>query len=234
MPQNGAHVRTPASANQHLPGAPPPLRPAAKPLQSLPASPPYKAKPVLRKEKDRASQWHMMGHHPVRRGAGCFEKFCGSSSIRRERVPFSLHGAPPHRPRGGGSGPAPPAHAVTLGDPRFPQKPQFGSTVPLVHSVQFNFAMIEASGRVSDNLTACYGPERNKWLGPFSDASRAARSRPSDGCSTFTVLCREGNGIRATSQTCGARKGPSGPPAPPPPPAAPVLVQTSRLRGSRG
>ena len=29
----------------------------------------------------------------------------------------------------------------------------------------------------------------------------AARSRPSDGCSTFTVLCQEGNGIRATSQT---------------------------------
>ena len=32
-------------------------------------------------------------------------------------------------------------------------------------------AMFTASGRVFDNLAACYGPERNNWLGPFSDAS---------------------------------------------------------------
>ena len=31
-------------------------------------------------------------------------------------------------------------------------------------------AMFAASGRVSDNLAACYGPERNKYLGPFPDA----------------------------------------------------------------
>ena len=31
--------------------------------------------------------------------------------------------------------------------------------------------MFAASGRVFDNLAACYGPERNNWLGPFSDAS---------------------------------------------------------------
>ena len=31
-------------------------------------------------------------------------------------------------------------------------------------------AMFTASGRVFDNLAAYYGPERNNWLGPFSDA----------------------------------------------------------------
>ena len=35
-------------------------------------------------------------------------------------------------------------------------------------------AMFAASGRVSDNLAAWYGLERNKWLGPFSDASTPA------------------------------------------------------------
>ena len=32
-------------------------------------------------------------------------------------------------------------------------------------------AMLAASGRVSDNLATWYSPKRNKWLGPFSDAS---------------------------------------------------------------
>ena len=31
--------------------------------------------------------------------------------------------------------------------------------------------MVAASDRVYDNLTACCGPDRNKWWGPFSDAS---------------------------------------------------------------
>ena len=31
--------------------------------------------------------------------------------------------------------------------------------------------MFAAPGCVSDNLAACYGPECNKWLGPFSNAS---------------------------------------------------------------
>ena len=42
-------------------------------------------------------------------------------------------------------------------EPRFPQKPQFGTTASLVHSVQY----ILTGG--------------------------AARSRPSDGCSNYTV-----------------------------------------------
>ena len=46
------------------------------------------------------------------------------------------------------------------------------------------------------------------------------RALPSDGCSTFTVLCQEGNGIRATSQTCPLHPQPNGRTTNPPYPSA--------------
>ena len=48
------------------------------------------------------------------------------------------------------------------------------------------------------------GSPRNPSLAPLPLVFTVCSlifSRPSDGCSTFTVLCQEGNGIWATSQT---------------------------------
>ena len=75
--------------------------------------------------------------------------------------------------------------------PRFPQKPQFGPTAPLVHSCSLIFFPLthpRAARSLHDLLTVQLH-------------TGAARSRPSDGCSTFTVPCQEGKGNWATSQT---------------------------------
>ena len=76
-------------------------------------------------------------------------------------------------------------------DPTFPQKPQFGPTAPLVHSCSLIFfppTHPRAARTLDDLLTVLLH-------------TGAARSRPSDGCSTYTVPCQEGKGTWATSQT---------------------------------